>query len=221
MKVLIGIITSDRKDYCLDMFTQTIMNLNTIGLETDIVLIDNSEDPLYKNKLEDKGFYVIHNPWQRYVRDRITSSRNLLREITLKGNYDYLFSVDSDIFLRKEELQRLISYDKKFVFGPYPIKLDKIGVKLAVQRSPKIFYNLNMIGLGLIKTGAVGMGCTLIHREILEKVKFRNDPKTLTTKEDILFCDDALKLDYSIWTDFSKLISHMNTGWADIILNES
>ena len=99
MKVLIGIITSDRKDYCLDMFTQTIMNLNTIGLETDIVLIDNSEDPLYKNKLEDKGFYVIHNPWQRYVRDRITSSRNLLREITLKGNYDYLFSVDSDIFL--------------------------------------------------------------------------------------------------------------------------
>jgi len=227
MKILIGIITSDRNIYCIDLFSRTIKNLNCNGNEIDVIVVDNSKTNEYKYILENHGFYVIKNEWHKYARDRIETSRNIVRDYCLAGGYDYLFSVDSDIFLRRDELLRLLSYNKKFICAPYAIKKNcpnpvEVLCVQNIKNGKRQFYGFSMLHHPEpVEVTGCGMGCVLIHREILEKVKFRNDPSCKTTKEDLLFCDDVGEAGYKLWCDFSKLVSHENVGWSDIILEES
>ena len=227
MKILLGVITSDRNEYCLSMFNRTLKNLDCGEHKVDVLIVDNSEGPEYAEKVRALGYYVIKNRWYKYVRDRITTSRNILRSTVICNSYDYLFTVDSDIFLRRSELLRLLSYEKKVVLAPYsimkncPEPKEVLCVQMLLPDGKPCFYTPAMIGHPeLIMIHAGGIGCSLIHREVLEKIEFRNDPQGSTTKEDLFFCEDARNAGYGIWCDFSLQISHQNAGWADIILKE-
>ena len=52
----------------------------------------------------------------------------------------------------------------------------------------------------LLKIDGIGLGCLLIHRNVLNKVKFRYK-KEINYYDDVCFSYDALKLGYEIFVD--------------------
>ena len=81
--------------------------------------------------------------------------------------------------------------------------------KLQKQLSQK-----EVLNKGLIEVSACGLGCVLIHRVILEKVKFRVN-KDSVSFDDVLFCDDVGKLNIKIYADTSVICRHLlrNKPW--------
>ena len=60
----------------------------------------------------------------------------------------------------------------------------------------------------LLKIKACGVGCVLIHKDVLEKVSFRYD-KTYVCFDDMFFCDDAVKNGFDIYVDASVKCKHL------------
>ena len=60
----------------------------------------------------------------------------------------------------------------------------------------------------VIKVRTIGTGCILIHRNVLEKIKFRyqNDKDGM---DDVFFCTDAINLGYDIFVDTSIKCEHI------------
>ncbi len=67
----------------------------------------------------------------------------------------------------------------------------------------------------LMKIDFCGLGCILIHREVLEKIKFRADQRSF---DDMHFCEDARNLGYEIWADTEVKCRHFmsRTSWEGI-----
>ena len=70
-----------------------------------------------------------------------------------------------------------------------------------------------VINKGIIKAGGFGVGCVLIHREVLEKIKFRflEDKKAF---DDLLFCLDAKRNDYLLFVDTDIQVKHLHRTWT-------
>ncbi len=57
----------------------------------------------------------------------------------------------------------------------------------------------------LMEVFRVGLGCLLIHREVLEKVKFRYNPSGY---DDMTFCSDVLQKGYKLYLDTDVKCQH-------------
>ena len=92
VKILIGCPTSDYKSYCLNEYIEGLKNLT---FKADFIIVDNSKTDEYITKIKEliediKNFKVIKDTeWFEGAKDRIIHSRNLIREMALKENYDY------------------------------------------------------------------------------------------------------------------------------------
>ena len=87
-KILVGCPTSFHKEYALEAYAKAIKSLTYKNF--DILLVDNSEDNKYFEKIKSFNIPVIKGPYFPSARDRIVASRNLLREKVIK-DYDYFF----------------------------------------------------------------------------------------------------------------------------------
>ena len=88
--------------------------------------------------------------------------------------------------------------------------------KLQKQLSQK-----EVLNKGLIEVSACGLGCVLIHRNILEKEKFKVNKDT-ESLDDVLFCNDVGKLNVKIYADTSIICRHMlkNKPWKWVQFKE-
>ena len=116
-KILVGCPTSFHKEYCFDKYVAGVKAL-TYG-NFDVLLIDNSQDNIYFNKIKKSGLNVVKGKWFEGALDRIISSRNILRQKVLDGGYDYFFSLEQDVVPPPDVLERMIKHDKKIVSGVY------------------------------------------------------------------------------------------------------
>ena len=107
MKILIGCPTSEHKSYCLKEYIEAVKKLNC-----DVLLVDNSECEEYYNKIKSLGVNVIKDRYYKKARNRIVSSRNLLKEHCLKNGYDYLFSLEQDVIPPLDVIERLLKLNK-------------------------------------------------------------------------------------------------------------
>jgi FkbM family methyltransferase len=142
--------------------------------------------------------------------------RNLIAQWAL--DFDYLFSVDSDIILPKDALAKLLSHDKDVVCGIYLQRIH--GVE-----NVEVYGHNGMGGIGRIPLGAIaapdlyeiaacGMGCTLVKSEVFRKIGYPQfvyhsalDHRQ-TYSEDVDFCEKARKVGYRIWVDSSVRCDH-------------
>ncbi|HLD89307.1 MAG TPA: hypothetical protein VI894_03805 [Candidatus Nanoarchaeia archaeon] len=67
----------------------------------------------------------------------------------------------------------------------------------------------------LMKIDFCGLGCILIHRDVLENIRFRADIRSF---DDMFFCEDARTAGYEIWADTSVKCRHFlsEQSWKNI-----
>ena len=223
-KILIGAPTADLKNYCAKEWVDNVKSI-LYPNSVDIFLADNSEDPENVKYLRSLGVDAERVEFKKKdsIISRITKSHNLVRKKTLEGGYDFLLHLDTDIFPPPEVLVSLLSHRKSVIGISYDIfdMHDREPVMLQLEEdndgepSGAIIrgkHNYNAFDGTLKQAWANGVGCTLIHRSVLEKVKFRFD------KDRDGFCDswfayDIRELGIPMYVDTSIYAYHQNKDW--------
>jgi len=236
MKILIGCPTYERYEYCIDLWLKAVKKIIEFsrkeGHEADYLLVDNSKTQDFYLKMQLKGANIVRSPYVENVRQRIMDSRNVLREKALRERYDYFFSLEQDIIPEEDILVRLLNQNKKIISAYYS---KNMGMRVQDNETKKIndiVLELPIVYLqqeggvkranphevlrkGTISVGAFGVGCLLIHREVLEKIKFRFERGKIAF-DDFLFCLDAKNLGYGLFLDSNIKVNHLHRPWDDI-----
>lgn len=227
-KVLVGCPTSFHKEYCLKLYADAVKNLSYGNC--DILLVDNSPSDSYINKIKALGINAIKGPYHENARDRIVISRNILKDYAIKNKYDYFLSLEQDVIPPKDIIERLLSHKKKVISGIYfarnIIDSKVLFIPLAYKEVPssdelpsmrplneqELFY-----GPILVKIISAGLGCILMHKDILKEITFRYD---LNTFDDRWFCIDLYNKKIDLYCDVSVKCKHMILNrpyqWKDI-----
>ena len=218
MRILVGCPTSAHKKYCLKEYVAGIRDLTYKNF--DVLIVDNSENDDYFNEIK-KELPCIKDEWSESARDRIVHSRNLLRKKVLDENYDYFLSLEQDVIPPKDIIERLLKHNKKIISALY-FKTDPNGTLSPLlwikdEVGTRKAYLEEVEGDRMIKAEACGVGCILIHRDVLKDIKFRYD-KNQEGFDDVFFCSDAIKRGFEIFCDTSIKCKHLIKGmdWDNI-----
>ncbi len=226
-KILLGCPTYDGKGYIQDEYCANITNKTYNNY--DICLVDNSATFVNKKILTEKGLFTIHVPPKgRRNEEVIAESLEILRNRTLKNGYDFLLIQESDILSPPNVIERLLLHQKMVVSGSYFIgqgaerhlmiqEVENIPIPKSViniDRGKDILFadgKLHMVY-------SAGIGCVLIHRDVLKEIKFRYEPNA-TMHPDSFFSADLFmhKPRIEQYLDTSILCEHHNESWAGIV----
>ncbi|MDD5254360.1 MAG: hypothetical protein PHG05_04675 [Candidatus Nanoarchaeia archaeon] len=227
-KVLVGCPTSFHKEYCFQDYLKGIKGLSYNNFE--VLIVENSEDNDFFDKIK-KEFPAIKGPYDESARERIVLSRNLLKEKALEGNYDYLLSLEQDVIPPNNIIELMLEHNKKIVSGIYfnrdlttreltPLAYVELPEKdsqgLPSMRS---LNDSELLSNRLIKIVSCGLGCVLIHKDILKKINFRYE-KDKDSFDDRFFGIDLFKLKEPIYCDTRIKCKHLIINrpyqWRDI-----
>lgn len=226
-KILVGCPTSDYKEECLNEYANAVKNLSYDNY--DILLVDNSKDDKYSERIKTSGLNVIKAPYFESARERIVHSRNILREYAIKNNYDYLLSLEQDVIPPKDVIEKLLRHNKKIVTGVYYVhnkmpdgKLHLVPLVNILEGNGKTMRTLNYAEINmprLLKIFSCGLGCLLIHKDILKEIKFRY-VKDIDTHDDRWFCIDLHEKGIELYCDNMVICKHLVKGrkwtWSQI-----
>jgi len=218
-RVLVGCPTSEHKNYALKEYAIGIKSLSYGNF--DVLIADNSENDGYINKIKELKLPVVKGPYSEFAKQRIVDSRNILRERVLNENYDYFLSLEQDVIPPKDVIQRLLSHGKEIVSGvyfTYPVSnkgsaLTPLLWKKDGKDAIKFLSEKEISANRLIEVAACGLGCVLIHKDVLKKIKFRHDKK-FEGFDDIWFGYDTFNAGFKIFADTSIKCKHLIRGWS-------
>lgn len=218
-KILVGCPTFEGMSYCLDRYINAIKNFSYSNYE--ILLVDNSKNNDYYNLIKSKNINVIKALHYELARDSIIESRNILRDYAIKNNFDYFLSLEQDVIPPKDIIEKLLAHNKKVVSALYytsktleKVNGDKeqirVGVAFIQLPNKNVYWLLPELieEKKLSAVYATGLGCILIHKDILNKVKFRYE-KNQSAFDDIWFSEDTKKQGYKVWLDTNIECQHL------------
>ena len=225
-KVLVGCPTHKVKEYCLKDYSKIVKSLTYSNY--DVLLVDNTKGNSYYKKIKEENIPVVKGPYYEGAMDRIVASRNILREEVLKGNYDYFLSLEQDVVPPKNIIESLLKHNKKVISAVYfnfRIANNERKPMPMLCFKPKnekkdIMYYLPEEYIfqkpALYKIFASGLGCLLIHRDVLEKIKFRHGDEGF---DDVWFSKDCRENNIDIFADTSLKCDHITLKggkWSNI-----
>jgi len=227
-KVLVGVVTYEGKDYVWDKVYKNLQNLSYPNY--DILVVDNTKDMKYYEKLKKQGVNVVHTKRGKTSREALTVSQNYIRDVVLNEGYDYLMFIESDLVPPRDIIERLMSHNRLVVGSMY-----YIGHHWSKKEPPRpcLFEtvkrgdttrteNINPVrgwdyfGNGLQLIHGCGFGSTLIKREILEKFKFWYTLEPPIKHSDVLFYMDLHNAGYRAYVDTDIIVPHYNSNWGDV-----
>ena len=179
-------------------------------------------DSVRAQKCEGRWDYEVgwHNPYGEGVIANVTAQMERARKMAMTGGYDALLSVEHDMLIPPDALQKLWDTFSPVAYGVYLFR-HGVGVLNAYEKYPSPSSNPGE-SLSLkprllararqrqvIDVSGVGFGCTLIRREVLAKVPFRHRP-TEMNGTDTIFAGDCLKSGVKQVAHFGVLCGHWN-----------
>lgn len=233
-KVLIGIGTCTDYEYIEEFSLPKI--LAQTYKDFDLLLVDNSDDPLHSLKLL-KDFpeaRVEHINRPTFFRDACKEVRQYIIDYALFNGYEYLFFVDIDFLLEPDTLEKLISHNVDFVSAPIGY-MHRPETTCFVQnykekRMSKVPFLPPLRGLSWTEIEgapdfseivAAGLSCALVKCRILPGIKFRVTHEVQAFMEDILFCSDVKKRGFKIFLDSTIKTIHahvqiLERNWREL-----
>lgn len=136
----------------------------------------------------------------------VYDAREQAAKYFLESDCDYMLFLDSDMVPPADMLIKLIEHDKDIVSA--------LAFRRVPNYEPCIFKDDMEFYLdypkGLIEVAGVGMACTLIKREVFEKVP---QPWFMPTAlgEDLSFCKRATDAGYKIFCDTNLICGHVGS----------
>ncbi len=226
-KVLIGVPHADLKNYCLSMFLSRAKNLTYKNYE--ILFADNSNNRKnYKRLIKEENVDCIYvKPKQKAIQHILADTHEAIRDYFLRGDYDYLLHLESDIIPPPDVIERLMIHNKPIVSAVYHIdfganshamiqKMEHFG-DIRETANIKDGADLMMMDGKLHEVFACGLGCVLIRRDVLEQIPFR------WSGGDI-FPDTYWAFDtngqFPKFVDTSILCEHHNSSWTEQLLTK-
>jgi len=161
----------------------------------------------------------------------IEHNRNSIVKRFLETDFDYLMMLDCDI-IPPANIWKLVDFDKDIIGGLcFAYKQNRV-IPLALKKHPetegeakwkyRTFIRKDIIG-GLTEVDAIGTGCIIIKREVLEHPKMKPPFVNYYDKDglrieglDLSFCRRAQKLGFKIYCHLDYPCSH----WCDMDLKE-
>ncbi|MBI2105460.1 hypothetical protein HYT56_01320 [Candidatus Woesearchaeota archaeon] len=216
-RILVGCPTSFHKEYCLKEYAEAIKKLTYNNY--DLLLVDNSEDDNYLEKIKSLNLPVIKGPYFESARDRIIASRNILRQRVIDENYDYFLSLEQDVLPPADIIERLLQHKKEVMTGVY-FANNVIPGEISSKLIPLVYIledkkTLSMRPLneyelwknqGLMQVVSAGLGCVLISKKVLEKIEFRYE---LNSFDDRWFFLDLYNQKIPAYADTSIKCKHL------------
>lgn len=168
------------------------------------------------------SFIYAEGDFKKDPSKNYASLRTEVVEKALLNGAKWLMFIDSDVFIPKEAVTKMMAHEKDIVTGVYWMKKDGIA-------EPVIY---NEIGDGpifnieqsdkLLEVGGSGLGCCLIDMKVFEKFKekgiklfdqdwiHRKDGRQITVDigEDHWFFHHARELGYKVYCDTNILCDH-------------
>jgi len=212
-KILLGTPTHEGKEYCLDYWVKVVKKIKK-EFNCDIILIDNSKTDRYSREIKKRGIKVIKSPKYNLPLKSLGEARKKLYEYAIKNNYDFLFSLEQDIFPPIDIIKHLLKIrgkvnEESIIGVPYIIykityeerpyltkdRLTNIakGRMYNKKLRRKIQENLTEKELEkkekLMKVFACGLGCTFLDVSILKKIKVRYSATNFKPDDAFLFTD--------------------------------
>ncbi|HLC72226.1 MAG TPA: hypothetical protein VJH37_01460 [Candidatus Nanoarchaeia archaeon] len=228
-KVLVGCPTSIHKKYCIEEYLAAAKALTYPNY--DLILVDNTESDEYYDFLESKGVTVFKAPYYaETARERIVVSRNMLRQYALENDYDYFLSLEQDVIPPLDIIEQLLKQEKKVIAGVYFMEytVKKEGQEMGKKILPLLyrrqdqdtFVQLTERDVALetvLLIDMTGLGCILIHRDVLEKIEFRFEEDKILF-DDWFFCQDLKKESIPLFVDTKVKCKHLmrEMDWDNI-----
>jgi hemerythrin-like domain-containing protein len=236
-RVLISAPQAKAKAYCFERFIDNVMQFKYPNF--DVKLFDNTLDDgeftsymnsyVIKNhgknaRFEALNTCLMHKMTSDSVIERMARSHNDCRDFTLRLKYDYLLHLETDLFPPHDVIEQLMSQTKPIISALYYVDngiYRKPMIQRTIKLAPKFITSKNFMANedlcfcdGTIKKIAhAGLGCILIHRSVLEKVKFRSI-QGLNNHPDTYFAEDCAKHKIPIYLDSSIVVEHQNSPWG-------
>jgi hypothetical protein len=169
------------------------------------------------------------NPFEdKYL--NITYQYNKARALALDGGYDALMCVESDMIIPHDALERLAACESDVAYGLYIFRHTRHAwsayTNLEGQRGESLSADpdrARALWGQVLDVAGVGLGCTLIRRNALERVKFRLfEDNPSQTACDWLFAQDVASEGLSQRCDLGVVCGHQSytpypmTLWPDI-----
>ncbi len=160
-------------------------------------------------------YYKTHNDhiWSRSNMTMMETLRNLTIERAIQGNYDYWFSVDTDLVLHPETLCTLLSADKDIVSEIFwSVSKDTCRWCNAWMHDQGSGMLKEWENPGLYQVGMTG-ACTLVKRKVLTAgVNYTNIPNIKCLfGEDRFFSIRAAVHGFELWVDTHYPATHLYT----------
>jgi FkbM family methyltransferase len=175
-----------------------------------------------------KAIYDLEVPegyrteFQFFYGYQIDQIRNLIAHWA--ENFDYLFSVDSDIVFPKDTLRKMLSHNVPMVSGLYIQRKPGQHILELYRNGSNIPYN-QIRGQGLIEVDGCGFGCVLVNSNVIRGIGYPQfvyksalDHRN-TLSEDNYFCMKAKERGFKIYADTSILCEHI--GNTKFIVDEN
>lgn len=225
IKVLVVTPHNEVKNYCFDKWLDRVTNLTYPNY--DILIADNSPSNKNKKKIMKAGVSCIHiKPKNKANQKYIAESHDALRNYALIKGYDFILHLESDVFPPHDIIERLLVHRKTVVSAMYFIDfgdkshlmlqgIENIGGTLKFTTNIEEGHDIQYVDGQLKEVYACGLGCMLIHRSILEKIKFRWEEGAFA-HPDSFFAADLKTLGIKQYLDTSILCHHENSSWATI-----
>ena len=165
--------------------------------------------------------YEVH--FQTFYGYNIDQVRNLIADWVVRG-FDYLLSVDSDIIMQNDALEKMLAHDKDLVSGIYRQRLPVQTLEVydaAMRNIPPEQLPQNQ----LIRIGGCGFGCVLVKQKVFTDIGYpqfeyhsainHND----TFSEDVDFCKKATEKGFELYADTSIICDHKGTTLYSVSLS--
>ncbi|MDD5358585.1 MAG: hypothetical protein PHX80_05520 [Candidatus Nanoarchaeia archaeon] len=230
-KILLACPVSNNKEY---IFWDWLTYIKKLTYPVDLFFVDNSPNLKFVNKISDAGYNCAH--LERTADDfsrrySIAASMEFIRVAAESCNYDYLFSLECDVFPPLDIVERLLKL-KNQVAGAIYFTNHGADSQLMITRIEHPMFGPETVTRilttdesflfcdGYVKqVFGCGLGCVLIHKDILKKIKFRVIDDQFT-HHDVIFYNDLYNLKIPVYADTSIICKHFNSEWHKIFKYE-
>ncbi|MCB1717494.1 MAG: hypothetical protein KDK05_20415 [Candidatus Competibacteraceae bacterium] len=153
--------------------------------------------------------------------DDLAWKHNEARRLTLDGGYDALLHIDADMVVPADTVKRLCAVGADVVYGLYVSRQTPSRWLCFVNKA--MTTTLDQVppsNTDYVRSFGAGLGCTLIHRRVLEQIEFRHNGQT---GSDWWFAIDAANYGFRQMHDLGCVCGHIDRNrvlWPDASTEE-